>query len=96
MKNISLTAILNSLYGHAGIYIKRFHSEPIPATAPSKECVCGRSLAGIADSSPAGALISVCCECFVLSGRSLCDTPIPRPYDSYTVCMSLNVILKQQ
>jgi hypothetical protein len=25
----------------------------------------------------------VCCECCVLSGRGLCDGPIPRPEESY-------------
>jgi hypothetical protein len=24
-----------------------------------------------------------CCECYVLSGRGLCDGPIPRPEESY-------------
>ena len=27
--------------------------------------------------------MSVCCECFVLSGRGLCDEPITRPEESY-------------
>jgi hypothetical protein len=27
--------------------------------------------------------MSVCCECFVLSGRGLCDGPIPRPEKSH-------------
>ena len=30
--------------------------EPIPVTAQSKEWVCGRSLAGIAGSNPAGSM----------------------------------------
>jgi hypothetical protein len=29
--------------------------------------------------------MSVCCECCVLSGRVLCDGPIPRPEESYRV-----------
>jgi hypothetical protein len=32
---------------------------------------------------PPGAWIFVCCECFVLSGRGLCDEPITRPEESY-------------
>jgi hypothetical protein len=28
----------------------------------------------------------VCCECCVLSGRSLCDGPITRPEESYRLC----------
>jgi hypothetical protein len=27
--------------------------------------------------------MSVCCECCVLSGKGLCDGPIPRPEESY-------------
>jgi hypothetical protein len=30
-----------------------------------------------------GAWMSVSCECCVLSGRGLCDEPIPRPEESY-------------
>jgi hypothetical protein len=44
---------------------------------------CGRSLAGIADSSPAGGMdVSGCC---VLLGRGLCNGPITRPGESYRV-----------
>jgi hypothetical protein len=32
---------------------------------------------------PPEALMSVCCECSVLSGRSLCDGLITRPEESY-------------
>ena len=52
-------------------------SMPIPATAPSKASVCGRSLAGIVfESRGAGHVclsvcLSVCCECCVLSGGGL-------------------------
>ena len=35
---------------------------------------------------PLGAWLSVCCECCVLSGRDLCNGPIPRPDESSTVC----------
>jgi hypothetical protein len=49
----------------------------------SKVSVYSRSLAGIAGSNPAGAWIFVCCGCCVLSGRGLCDGPIPRPEESY-------------
>jgi hypothetical protein len=49
----------------------------------SKAKVCGYSLAEIAGSNPAGALLSVCCECGVLSGRGLCDRPITRPEEAY-------------
>ena len=35
---------------------------------------------------PPGAWIFVCCECCVLSGRSLCDELITRPEESYRLC----------
>jgi len=34
---------------------------------------------------PPRAWMSVCCECFVLSGRGLCDELITRPEESYRV-----------
>jgi len=46
-----------------GIYDKYFNEKPIPVVARSKEGVYGRSLAGIAGSNPAGAWMSVSCEC---------------------------------
>ena len=50
--------------------------------ARSEAWVCGRSLAGIVGSNPAGG-VDVCCECCVLSGRGLCDELIARPEESY-------------
>ena len=50
--------------------------------ALSKAWYCGRSLAGIADSNPAGG-IDLCSECCVLSRRGL--GPITRPEESYRV-----------
>jgi hypothetical protein len=35
---------------------------------------------------PPGAWIFVCCECRVLSGRSLCDKQITCPEESYRLC----------
>ena len=32
---------------------------------------------------PPGTWMFVCCECCLLSGRGLCDEPIPRPEESY-------------
>jgi hypothetical protein len=38
---------------------------------------------------PPGAWISVSCTVFVMSGRGLCDGPIPRPEESYRLwCVS--------
>ena len=52
---------------------------PIPVAARSKAWVCGRSLAGITGSNPAGAWMCGCCECCVLLGRGLCVGLITRP-----------------
>jgi hypothetical protein len=46
--------------------------------ARSEAWVCGRSLAGIAGSNPAGG-VDVSCEFCVLSSRGLCDGLITRP-----------------
>jgi hypothetical protein len=35
---------------------------------------------------PLGAWLSVCCECYVLSGRCFCNGPIPCPEESSTGC----------
>ena len=40
--------------------------------AASKAWICGHSLAGIVGSNPVGALMSVSCECCVLSCTGLC------------------------
>jgi hypothetical protein len=56
--------------------------------APSKAWVCGRSLARIAGSNPAGAWISVYCECCELSGRSLCVGLIACPEESHECCVT--------
>ena len=52
---------------------------PIPVAAQSKAWVFGRSPAEIVGSNPTGAWMFVCCECYVLSGRGLCDGLITRP-----------------
>ena len=49
----------------------------------SGRAVYGRSLAGIAGANPAGAWMSVSCECCVLAGRGLCVGSITRPQQSY-------------
>jgi hypothetical protein len=59
---------------------------PIPVAARSKAWVCGLSLAGIAGSNPSGGM-GVCVLYYVLSGRGLCVGPIPRPKESYRVCV---------
>ena len=55
---------------------------PISVAARSKAWVYGRSLAGIVGSNPAEGM-DVCVECFVLSGKGLCDGLITRPEKSY-------------
>ena len=62
------------------------HMRPIPVPARSKGWVCGRSIAGIVCSNPAGGLdVSLSCECCVLSGRGLRVGLITRPKESYRV-----------
>jgi len=51
--------------------------------ARSKAWVCGRLLAGITGLNPAGAWMSVSCDCCVLSGRGLFVGLITRPEKSY-------------
>jgi len=46
----------------------------------------GRSPDEIVGSNPTGgAWMLVCCECYVLSGRGICDELITRPGESYRV-----------
>jgi hypothetical protein len=56
---------------------------PIPVAERSKAYVCRRALSGIVGSNPTGDMKVVSCKVFVLSGRGLCDGPIPRPEESY-------------
>jgi len=58
---------------------------PIPVAARSKAWVCGRSLAGILGLNTVGIWMSVCCECYVFSGRGLCVGLITRQEESYRV-----------
>jgi len=56
--------------------------------ARSKASFCGHSLPGITSSHPSG-VMDVCHECYVLSGRGLCDGLHTRPEKSYQVCVCL-------
>jgi hypothetical protein len=57
----------------------------IPAAARSK----AERLLGLRVRIPQGARMFVSCKVFVLSGRGLCDGPIPRPEESYRMwCVS--------
>ena len=53
--------------------------------AQYKAWVCGRLLAGIVGSNPAGAWLFVSCECRVLSARGLCLELITHPEKSFRV-----------
>jgi hypothetical protein len=55
---------------------------PVPVAARSKAWVCGLSRAEIVGSNSTGSM-DVCCECWVLSGRGLCDGTITRSKESY-------------
>ena len=62
---------------------------PIALAAWCKECVCGRSCAGIPGSNPTGGM-DVSCEFCVLPGRGLCVGLIIRPEEFYRVwCLTL-------
>jgi hypothetical protein len=61
----------------------------IPVAARSKAWVCGQALAGIVGPNPTGGMDLFSCTVFALSGRGLCDRPIPRPEESYRLwCVS--------
>jgi len=57
-------------------------------TTRSKAVVCGRSLARIASSNPAGDM-DVRLLCSLFSGRYLCDVPIPRRKKFYRMRASV-------
>jgi hypothetical protein len=67
---------------------------PNPVEAQSKAWVCGCSLVGIAGSNPAEGMVSVCCECCVLSERCLCARLIIGPQESYRLRCVLSVTVK--
>jgi hypothetical protein len=71
---------------------------PIPVAARCKVLVCGRALVGIMGSNPTVGMDVCILWVFVLSGRGLCDGPIPRPDDSYWLCscVCLSVIKRNQ
>jgi hypothetical protein len=60
----------------------------IPVAARSKTWVCGQALAGIVGSNPTRGMDGCLLWVSVLSGRGLCDRPIPRPEEPYRmVCV---------
>jgi hypothetical protein len=50
-----------------------------------KDSVCGRSLAGITGSNPTRGMDV--CLLWRVSGTGPCDGPIPRPEESYRLCV---------
>jgi len=60
----------------------------IPVASQSKAWVCGRSLAGILDSNPAGSWMYTSCDYCLSSGRGICVGLITRPEKSYRVGVS--------
>jgi len=48
-------------------------------------------LLGLRVRIPSAAWMSISCECWVLSGRGLCVRPIPRPEESYWLCVCVCV-----
>ena len=84
--------ILNTLFSHNTFIGKK--ATRIPTTMRSKTRVCGRSLAGVAGSNPAGGMDVCLFECCVWG---LCDKPIPRPEESYKLsCMCLCLCVTDQ
>ena len=57
-------------------------TQPIPVAALFKAWVCGHWLVGIEGTNSSSLVNVVCC-----TGRGLCDRQIPRPQESYRVCM---------
>jgi len=51
-------------------------------------------LAGLAVTLPTGSWMFTFDECCLLSGRGLCDGPIPRPEKSYRVCVSVRASVR--
>jgi len=65
-------------------YFGTLYYRPVPVAAYSKAWVCGRLLAGIAGSYPAGSMeMSVFCEYCEFSGKGLCIGLITLPEESY-------------
>jgi len=72
-------------YNYILLYLLNFmpNELPVPVAPRYKAWVCGRSNTETESSNPSGALMSVCCECCVLSGRGLSDGSIPCQEESY-------------
>ena len=71
---------------------------PISVAARSKAWDSGRSPAQIVGSNPTGGVdvcLFVCCECYVLSGRGLCDGLITRPEGFYRLWRVIKTMRKQ-
>ena len=64
----------------------------VPVVMRSKAWVCRRSPPENVGSNPTEAWMSVCCECYVLSGRGLCDELITRPEESFRLWCVVGVI----
>jgi hypothetical protein len=60
----------------------------IPVATQSNSWFYAHSFAAISGSNP-----SEECKCCALSGRGLCDWPIPRPEASHQVCVSLHYVV---
>jgi hypothetical protein len=73
-------------------FYEQFRFSPNPVAERSNARVCGRSLPSIADSLSPGGMVA-CCEYCVFSGRGLWGGSIPRPEESYRLCVCVCVSL---
>jgi hypothetical protein len=78
--------VTRSLHLAYCLYHMEIQTQPIPVALRSNVPVCGHSLAGIVGSNPVDGM-DVCLLCLV-SDIGLCEWPIPRPQESYRVCVS--------
>jgi hypothetical protein len=64
-------------------FLSKHEFEPIPMAERFKARLWAARLLGLCVQIPPGAWTSVSCEYCVLSGKSLCEGPIPRPEEFY-------------
>jgi hypothetical protein len=83
----------NTPYGNIVILGGVMHVLSVGANTMVDHCLRRGSTAalllGLRVRIPQLACLPISCECCVLSGRGLCDEPIPCPEESYRVCVCI-------